>query len=239
MAKSLYKGSRLGKLPPCLICMGPGGGDRAQLHLPGGVSVWLCAPHRSAEFQRRRGGRDLVASLMGAWRAAGCFTRARAAALDGHLARLAAPAQARPRPGSYAWPRLRAEAEDRFAAGERPAAVISALRGRHRDGPALAPSRRTMMRWFGEGRWLGDGVGRTGPAPRPSADPDRPRDDRRVPCPVVEVDADPVAPGAQPAERDGAEGAGLHLDAADGDRPARGRAEVDCRGQGARGAGVG
>ena len=26
MARSLYKGARLGKAPPCLICMGPGEG---------------------------------------------------------------------------------------------------------------------------------------------------------------------------------------------------------------------
>jgi hypothetical protein len=157
MATSLSKGAGLGKLPPCLICMGPGQGGRAQLHLPGGVSVWLCEAHRSPAFQRRRAGRDLAASLMGAWRAAGCFSAARAAALDRHLARLAGPRRPRARPGSYAWPALRAEAEARFAAGERPAAVIAGLRERHRGGPARAPSRRTMMRWFGEGRWLGGG----------------------------------------------------------------------------------
>jgi len=178
MARSLSKGQGLGKPPPCLICMGPGRGGRAQLHLPGGVSVWLCEAHRSPAFQRRRAGRDLVAGLMGAWRAAGCFSAARAAALDGHLARLSGPGRRRARPGSYAWPALRAEAEARFAAGERPAGVIGALRERHRGGPARAPSRRTMMRWFGEGRWLGGGAapaappappapsGRLGPTPR-------------------------------------------------------------------------
>jgi hypothetical protein len=52
MARSLYKGPSLGKSPPCLICMGPGEGKRGQLHLPGGVSVWLCAAHRSAVKSR-------------------------------------------------------------------------------------------------------------------------------------------------------------------------------------------
>src|SRR5215510_9884167 len=111
MTTSLYKGPALGSKPPCLICMGPGEGDRAQLHLPYGVSVWLCGAHRSAEFQRRRAGRDFVASLMRAWAGAGCFTRARGRALDAHRARLLGAGPARPRPGSYAWPELRREAE--------------------------------------------------------------------------------------------------------------------------------
>ena len=110
MAKSLYKGARLGKAPPCLICMGPGEGGRAQLHLSGTVSVWLCAAHRSAAFQARRAGRDFGASLLGAWAAAGCLTAARSRALEAHRAALA-PRPARPRPGSYAWPALRREAE--------------------------------------------------------------------------------------------------------------------------------
>jgi hypothetical protein len=152
VAKSLYKGERLGKRPPCLICMGPGEGERGLLHLPGGVSVWLCGAHRSAGFLTRRAGRDLCVSLMRAWEAAGCMTRARHRALDAHLARVAV-APARGRPGSYAWPRLRRQAERRFAAGEAPARVIGELLGGLPRGPATAPSRRTMLRWFREGRW--------------------------------------------------------------------------------------
>ena len=163
MAKSFYKGERLGKRPPCLICMGPGHGERAQLHLPGGVSVWLCASHRSAEFQARRAGRDLAASLLAAWGAAGCMTAARRRALDAQRARLAGPPAPRRRPGSYAWPELRREAERRFGAGERPAAVIEDLRARAGRGAATPPSRRTMRRWFADGRWLGDDAG-AGPA---------------------------------------------------------------------------
>jgi len=156
MAKSLYKGERLGKRPPCLICMGPGQGERAQLHLPHGVSVWLCAAHRSSEFQARRAGRDLVASLLHAWGAAGCLTPARRRALDVHQARLAVPPRARGLPGSYAWPELRREAERRFAAGEAPSRVIRELRRGAAGSAAHPPSARTMRRWFDEGRWMGD-----------------------------------------------------------------------------------
>lgn len=165
VARSLYKGEPLGKLPPCAICVGAGRGARAELHLPGGVSVWLCADHRSEEFLCRRAGRDLVVSLMGVWRGAGCFTARRSRALDLHRARLRTGRTARDLPGSYAWPDLRREAEALFAAGHRPAAVITRLRERERRGPARPPSVRTMRRWFRDGRWL------TGPPDPPSQPP--------------------------------------------------------------------
>ncbi len=160
MTKSLYKGLPLGSKPPCLICMGPGEGERAQLHLSFGVSVWLCAAHRSEEFQRRRAGRDFVASLSGAWQASGVLTRRRERALEIHLARLTASRGQRPgrRPGSYSWPGLRAEAEARWAAGDPARLVIDELRGRHRRAAALVPSRATMYRWFREARWAAAGA---------------------------------------------------------------------------------
>lgn len=157
MAKSFYKGQRLGNRPPCAICMGPGKGERALLHLPAGVSVWLCAEHRSVEFLTRRVGRDFAATMLRVWSAAGCMTVARHRALDLHRDRLLAPAPTRRQPGSYAWPGLRAEAERRFAAGEPPESVIRELREREERGQARPPSRQTMHRWFREGRWLGTG----------------------------------------------------------------------------------
>ena len=167
MATSLYKGERLGTLPPCLICAGPGEGQRAKLHLTHGVSVWLCAAHRSPTFLRRRAGRDFYASVHALWQAAGCLGARRMRALQDHLRRVHQPvAGARPRPGSYAWPHLRREAERRFAAGQAPRAVIGEIRARHHGGPAPGPSLRTLRRWFSEGRWLGYVVGsRARPAP--------------------------------------------------------------------------
>jgi hypothetical protein len=165
MATTLYKGPALGKLPPCLICAGPGQGPRAQLHLTHGVSVWLCAGHRAPAFLTRRAGRDLAATLGALWSAAGCLGARRRRALSDHLRRVAQP-PAPARPGSYSWPGLRREAERRFGAGEPPARVIAELRERHRGAPALVPSLRTMRRWFHEGRWLPRRAGdrRGGPA---------------------------------------------------------------------------
>ena len=118
-----------------------------------GVTVWLCAGHASREFQRRRSGRDLVLTLQRLWRAHGCLTAARHKALLAHLTALEGP-NARSRPGSYAWPTLRDEAEHHFAAGAQPLAVIIALRARHAADTATAPSVRTMRRWCAERRWL-------------------------------------------------------------------------------------
>ena len=152
MARSFYKQRGMGKLPACAVCVGAGRGPRAELHLPGGVSVWLCEAHRHPDFLTARRGRDLVVSLWSVWRAAGCMGGRRSAALAIHQRRLAGPPAVRARPGSYSWPALRAEAEAAFAAGEPPAAVIARLRARASGGDARPPTVRTMRRWFREGR---------------------------------------------------------------------------------------
>jgi hypothetical protein len=168
--RSFYKGDRLGKTPACCICGGPGEGPRGPLHLTHGVTVWLCEAHRDGEFLRRRAGRDLVASLTHVFRAAGCDTGRRRMALVAHLARVQRAQAAdvgRERPGSWSWPRLRRQAEARWARGESPAAVIAELRERHARDHATVPSARTMQRWFAEGRWLGTDPARAGPRRRP------------------------------------------------------------------------
>jgi len=164
--QTYYKARGMGKLPPCAICAGPGTGPRAELHLSHGVRVWLCAAHRSEEFLRRRVGRDLVVSLDAVWRAAGCLTARRRAALAAHLRAVAGSGGARaggPLPGSYAWPALRAEAERRVRRGEAPAALIRELRTRHRADAAVVPTERTMRRWLHEARWRGAGSDSGGP----------------------------------------------------------------------------
>ncbi len=152
MTVSYYKGPWIGKLPMCAICGGAGEGTRAEHFLTHGVSVWLCETHRSEEFQRRRSGRDFVASVGAVWRAAGITGRRHSQALAAHLRRVRGAGE-RERPGSYAWPELRQEAERRFASGERPRRVIAELRQAPLVGMRL-PSIRTLRRWFHEGRWL-------------------------------------------------------------------------------------
>lgn len=188
MVKSHYKGPWIGKTPMCAICAGPGEGTRARHHLTHGVSVWLCEAHRTTDFQRRRGGRDFVASLAAVWGAAGTMTRRHDDALRRHLARVRPRGEPRDLPGSYAWAALRREAERRFANGEDPTVVIAELVAAPIVG-ASRPSYRTLRRWFTDGRWLpvralhrrlGDDPRRppvtaeypqAGPAPRPDAAP--------------------------------------------------------------------
>jgi small ligand-binding sensory domain FIST len=187
MARSLYKGERLGKQPPCALCAGAGEGPRARVTLTHGVSVWLCAGHRAPEFLRRRAGRDFVATLGAVWSAAGCLTARRDAALEAHLGRVRSAGRVvRARPGSYAWPALRREAERRFAAGEAPAAVVASLCRRPPASAERAPSARTLWRWFNEGRWLGPEEAGGARPPGPPAGPGRPPEvPGRAPGPPV------------------------------------------------------
>jgi hypothetical protein len=179
VAKSYYKAAWIGKLPMCAICGGAGDGPRAEHHLTHGISVWLCGAHRSDEFQRRRAGRDFVASLHAVWRAAGIRSKRHEAALSAHLNRVRRQPQ-RAQPGSYSWPGLRREAEHRFSAGEHPRRVIEDLRRQHAGLAANVPSVRTMRRWFSEARWLAPpappartGTTNAGRAPAPTAMPRR------------------------------------------------------------------
>lgn len=136
----------------CAVCCRPRATEI--VHLTHGVAVRLCSLHRETGFLRRRGGRTFVDRLARIWAASGVLTVRRRQALVGHLRRARPRPAARPQPGSYSWPRLREEAERRFAAGEAPGTVIPELRSRLAGAVALAPSVRTMRRWFGEARWL-------------------------------------------------------------------------------------
>ena len=144
------------KSPVCAICLDRTRGQTRERQLTHGVTIWLCQPHHSTEFLCRNAGRDFAVTLQRTWRAHGCLTRARSHALDAHLhaLRTSSRTTGRPRPGSYAWPRLRREAEAAFARGEHILATITRLRDRHAHSDATAPSIRTMRRWFSQGRWL-------------------------------------------------------------------------------------
>lgn len=140
--------------PPCAICGDTKRGLRTQRHLTHGISVWLCDSHGGDAFICRRGGMDFAERLAGVWAASGITSQRWGDALSAHVRRVRSAGAHRAQPGSYSWPVLREEAERRFAAGEDPHAVITELRQNNADGPALAPSVRTMRRWFTQARWL-------------------------------------------------------------------------------------
>jgi hypothetical protein len=144
------------KMPICAICLDRTRGRTQVRELTHGVRLSLCEGHHSVEFMRSNAGRDFAVTLLRIWRAQGCLTRARSRALDAHLraVRALGTRVTRPRPGSYAWPRLRREAEERFARGDSVIATITRLREQHALDHAKVPSIRTMRRWFSQGRWL-------------------------------------------------------------------------------------
>jgi hypothetical protein len=154
---SVYKARGIPvKSPLCAICVDRTRGKTRERQLTHGVKVFLCEGHDSVEFLRANAGRDFVVTLAAIWRAQGCMTRSRWRALDVHqraCRALGRPTE-RPQPGSYAWPSLRREAEDAFAAGEHVLSVITRLRSRHALDQARIPSVRTMRRWFTQCRWL-------------------------------------------------------------------------------------
>ena len=146
------------KSPICAICLDRTRGTTHIRELTHGVRLSLCQGHNSTEFMRRNAGRDFAVTLLRIWRAQGCLTRARSRALDSHLRAVralgATVTRARARPGSYAWPKLRREAEHAFARGDSVTTTIARLRQRHARDHATVPSIRTMRRWFSQGRWL-------------------------------------------------------------------------------------
>jgi hypothetical protein len=141
----------------CALCTDCTRGRTIRLRLTHGITVWLCQVHASPAFQLRRDGRELAEALERAWEANGCLTVARRRALAAHVALVSRdPATARPRPGSYAWPELRARAEAEWALGAPPLPTIRRLLREVAGGPVTPPSERTMQRWHRERRWAGN-----------------------------------------------------------------------------------
>jgi hypothetical protein len=154
---SVYKARGIPvKSPLCAICLDRTRGTTLERQLTHGVKLFLCEGHHSVAFMRANAGRDFVVTLAAIWRAQGCMTRSRFKALEVHqrACRALGRAASRRQAGSYAWPRLRREAEDAFARGEHVLTVIARLRGRHAHDHAKVPSIRTMRRWFAQSRWL-------------------------------------------------------------------------------------
>ena len=140
----------------CALCTVRTRGRTIRLRLTHGITVWLCERHASAEFQLRRGGRDLAEALERVWQASGCLTAVRRRALAAHVALASRDPARRLRPGSYAWPELRLRAEAEWARGGPPLPTIRRLRRELAGGPVTPPSERTMQRWYRERRWADD-----------------------------------------------------------------------------------
>ena len=138
----------------CALCAAPGVGEVREHRMTHGVTVSLCEHHFSDRFQTEDGGEDFIAALTVLWKTAGCLTPQRQRALAAHRRRITPKVSERPCPGSYSWPQVRKEAEQRWAAGHPPLRVMHELRQLHSGWSSVVPSLRTMRRWFNEARWL-------------------------------------------------------------------------------------
>jgi hypothetical protein len=154
VAVTLYKAGYGRKGPVCAVCLDRTRGLTTKVNVGYGQHVWLCATHSSREFRVTRGGRDFALTLMKIWTASGGLTRLRSLAIDAHLERVRRsvhPPDPR-KPGSYSWPDLRAEIDERLARGEAFDEIVADVRRRYASSAARLPSDRTFRRWRSDPR---------------------------------------------------------------------------------------
>jgi hypothetical protein len=201
VAATLYKAGYGRKSPVCAVCLDRTQGLTSKVNVGYGQHVWLCAGHSSREFRYARGGRDFALTLMKIWTAAGGLTRLRSLAIDAHLARVRRslhPPDPR-KPGSYSWPDLRAELDERLARGEAFDEIVADVRRRYATSAARLPSDRTFRRWRSDPRPARRPAERRAVRDRPDRRPARslsPRDHTRHPA---RRDARPTTTTSAPA----------------------------------------
>ncbi len=145
------------KAPRCICCF-PANRAGQVVPLRYGVQLVLCAEHRDPAWIAGRNGRDFLASVGATMTSFGLSHRRYGLALASFVREVVGRGRqpARPRPGSYAWPGVRASAEAVWARG-----------GSYHDGEGTvarhaasapsgwrAPSPHTVRRWWREKRWL-------------------------------------------------------------------------------------
>jgi hypothetical protein len=155
----IYKGRGKGpaKHPRCICCF-PKSVAGQQVPLKRGVRIVLCADHRDPRFLRSRGGRDFLAATSALFRSLGLTGRRYHDALVAFLddvrnTRVATP---RHRPGSYAWPDLRRDAETAWRHG---ATFEDGCRLVYTHQEPITtrlrlPSLPTVRRWWRDKRWM-------------------------------------------------------------------------------------
>src|SRR6476661_9023507 len=113
--------------PRCLACF-PHSVAGQMIPLRYGVTIALCPDHRDPAFVRSRGGRDFLAALTTTFESLGFRGARYGKALRAFVADVLAMGTPTPRhrPGSYAWPEQRRDAEAVWADG-----------GSYHDGEAV------------------------------------------------------------------------------------------------------
>jgi hypothetical protein len=155
----IYKGRGKGpaKHPRCLACF-PKSVAGQEVPLRRGVRLVLCADHRDARFLHSRGGRDFLAATGALFRSLGLTGRRYHDALLSFLddVRDTSKPTPRMRPGSYAWPELRRDAEQAWQAGAsfEDGCHIVYTHGEPITRRLRLPSLPTVRRWWRQKRWM-------------------------------------------------------------------------------------
>ena len=180
-----YKGAGVGpsKARRCVACF-PRSVAGIDVPLAHGVTIVLCNPHRDVRFIASRGGRDFLASIPSIFEAVGLRGNRYAKAVQSLADQVGLRTTATPRrrPGSYAWPGLRACAEAAWASGgsyhQGESLVLAAFGNVAAEHLSVIrpPSRETVRRWWRQRRWLSRRPGEDGTPPRTRPEPDTPTD---------------------------------------------------------------
>jgi hypothetical protein len=142
----------------CLACF-PHNVAGQRVPLAYGVSLVLCKDHRDPRFIATRSGRDFLRAVGTLFSSLGITARRYREALLRFVDEVARPQDYRPkrhRPGSYAWPERRQDAETVWSRG---GSFTQGLHAAVADPPdararARPPSSRTVRRWWQDRRWL-------------------------------------------------------------------------------------
>ena len=123
-----------------------------------GCSLVLCARHRDPSFIAGDSGRRFLSAVSSLYASLGLSSGRFGAALRAFVDRCANSHRYRPlrrRPGSYAWPERRQDAEAVWSRGGTFEQGLAAALARPPDLRVRTPSTRTVRRWWHDRRWLG------------------------------------------------------------------------------------
>ena len=150
------------KAPKCVACF-PHSRAGQRVPLAYGVSLVLCSQHRDPRFIAARSGRDFLAAIGELYNALGLTAARYGDALRRFVQECTNPQRPqRHRPGSYAHPKRRQDAERTWAAGgtfEQGLAAALANPPPDLYGVRL-PDPRTVRDWWRQRRWLGPPLAR-------------------------------------------------------------------------------
>jgi hypothetical protein len=161
------RGAGKGHQLSCLACF-PRNCVGQKVPLTLGCSLVLCAEHRDPAFIASDSGRRFLSAVSVLYASLGLTSARFGAALRAFVERCANPrrhAARRHRPGSYAWPERRQDAERVWSRGGSYQQGLAAALARPPDGRGRMPTQRSVRRWWQDRRWLGP------PPPAPTAAP--------------------------------------------------------------------